>query len=596
MSSNWIALASDDPLETTERPFRVFAGPGAGKTHWLVGHIRHVAAVSPRLIGGARIACISYTNVAVEEIRSRLGDAASLAEVSTIHSFLYRFVVRPYLHLVRDGAGVSLVRHDLVDGHDEHRPRRGTVMRWLQSFGVNQVPYGAMQYLRTVHWRKDTGGGWQLTANRSDVMRAEVVRKLQANLPSYKRFYWEEGSIDHDDVLYFADRILSERPELQDFIAARFPYVFVDEFQDTNPVQTAVVRWLSEAGSTVGVIGDREQSIYGFQGATPQDFEGFSLPGLDDYIIEGNRRSTRSILRFLNTARRDGMAQKPVRDEDGEPVIVLVGDAAMSYRAASEWLQGERLVALAFRHDHVNQLRDPEALENDRVWEAFYDADPVRAEFLERVIRATEMGGRRMFGPAVKEILAAFRLRDRRVRDPLRLTSPLTDSDRRGIAASVLEWAVEVSPAQTAAPLREYYDRLSEALNRIYPGLGLAKVVGGKFGDFAAAHTHGQLARNVRLPEETRDARTIHQAKGAEFDNVLLRLQSELQLLRLCGLTSADSEGLQAEGRTYYVGASRARNRLVLSVPSLSKGSRKRLEEMSIKVVLILDNEGAVFQ
>ena len=82
-----IQISSDTLLENRENHFRVSAGPGAGKTYWLVGHIKNVLHNSSRLAKSKKIACITYTNIAVETILSRLGTSSENVEVSTIHSF-----------------------------------------------------------------------------------------------------------------------------------------------------------------------------------------------------------------------------------------------------------------------------------------------------------------------------------------------------------------------------------------------------------------------------------------------------------------------------------------------------------------------------
>ena len=91
-----LPINSDDVFEHIEHHFRITAGPGAGKTYWLAQHIRHVTRMSNRLTPCAKIGVISYTNVAVREILRRLGTVADAADVSTIHSFLFRNLVRPY--------------------------------------------------------------------------------------------------------------------------------------------------------------------------------------------------------------------------------------------------------------------------------------------------------------------------------------------------------------------------------------------------------------------------------------------------------------------------------------------------------------------
>src|ERR1035438_5422570 len=96
------AITSDTLLLNTDRHARVDAGPGAGKTYWIAEHVGNVLQRSKKIHSHARIAVISYTNIAADELRQKLGGDASKAEIGTIHNFLYRNVIKPYLHLLRD--------------------------------------------------------------------------------------------------------------------------------------------------------------------------------------------------------------------------------------------------------------------------------------------------------------------------------------------------------------------------------------------------------------------------------------------------------------------------------------------------------------
>ena len=101
MNSNMSCLIdSDYLLEDLEKPFKVIAGPGAGKTYWLVKNIKHILNNSKKLHRNSKIACITYTKVGVEEINKELSSGFENVEVSTIHSFLYKNVLRPYVYLL----------------------------------------------------------------------------------------------------------------------------------------------------------------------------------------------------------------------------------------------------------------------------------------------------------------------------------------------------------------------------------------------------------------------------------------------------------------------------------------------------------------
>src|SRR3989339_1728735 len=94
-------ISSNDCINI-EKPFKVEAGPGAGKTYWLIKHLNNVLSNSKRLNPVNNIACITYTNIAVEEIKSRLDNKDEKVEISTIHSFLYKNIIKPYAYLLKD--------------------------------------------------------------------------------------------------------------------------------------------------------------------------------------------------------------------------------------------------------------------------------------------------------------------------------------------------------------------------------------------------------------------------------------------------------------------------------------------------------------
>ena len=97
MGSGIITLRDSNETIDIEHHFKVNAGPGAGKTTWLINHIRNVVQHSKRLGQVKKVACITYTNVAAEKILSNLSDACEYVEIGTIHSFLYKHIVKPYV-------------------------------------------------------------------------------------------------------------------------------------------------------------------------------------------------------------------------------------------------------------------------------------------------------------------------------------------------------------------------------------------------------------------------------------------------------------------------------------------------------------------
>lgn len=586
-----LEIDSGTLLTDIERHFRVMAGPGAGKTRWLVSHIKQVVAKSNRLSPASRVACISYTNVAVNEIVTRLGSAATQVDVSTIHSFLYRNVVRPYLHLLRDGEGQPVVAFASVDGHDEHHPSYSIVDEWLRSIGQAKILQRTFEEQRDILndklcqlvWQRSVDGVWTLGPRKLDRM-GKMLNAIctSANLIDYKRRYWSLGIVDHEDILYFAHRILEEHPIVCQCLSARYRYLFIDEFQDTLPIQTNVVQWLAGAGTVVGVIGDAEQSIYGFLGAHPEHFLSFSLPKHLDVTMRDNRRSTRRIISILDHVRSDGLRQYCFRDLDGEPVMVYIGDVDRSLAAIRADLPAHAVLhVLARRNRDAHRMRSALAPGTVEPWELFLDVDKERARFMEHVIGGTELARRGQYALAHREA-ARIIGRKGRVRKPLKCDTDLSDVHRKGIAVTVLQEFLTNHATIFAGTLLEAYVRCGTCVTAAYPAVTLTAAKAGKFKTFAAATPYSHLSGSVRLQEEVRHVRTIHQAKGSEGDNIAVYFEDAD---RVRHITHPSAVPADEEKRLTYVALSRARDRLFLCIPTDAATSTDDLRASGLQVV-----------
>lgn len=577
-------------LADIERHFRVMAGPGSGKTHWLVNHIKQIVARSKRLSPASRIACISYTNVAVHEIVTQLGSAATKVDASTIHSFLYRNVVRPYLHLLRDG-DQPLVAFASVDGHDEHHPSYTIVDEWLRSIGQATILQGTFKEqrdilndkLRQLVWQRSGDGVWTLGPRTLDRM-GKMLNAIctSANLLDYKRRYWSLGIVDHEDILYFAHQILEKHPLVCQCLSARYRYLFIDEFQDTLPIQTNVVQWLAGAGTVVGVIGDAEQSIYGFLNAHPQHFLSFSLPDYLDMTMRHNRRSTRRIISILDHLRSDGLRQHCFRELDGQPVTVYIGDVDRSLAAIRADLPPDAVLhVLTRKNKDAHRVRSALAPGTVEPWESFYDADDERARFMEHVIAATELAKRGQYALAHREA-AQIIGRKGRVRKPLKCDMDVSDVHRKGIAVIVLQEFLTNHATIFAGTLLEAYVRCGACIKAAYPAVTLTAAKAGKFKTFAEATPYARLSGSVRLQEEVRHVRTIHKAKGSEGDNIAVYFEDAARVRHITQPSTAPAD---EERRLTYVALSRARDRLFLCIPPDVAINADELRALALHVI-----------
>jgi DNA helicase-2/ATP-dependent DNA helicase PcrA len=260
-------INSDTIITEIDRHFKVSAGPGAGKTYWLVNHIKNVLHNSEKLLRTRKIACITYTNIAVETILRRLGSSSEQVEVSTIHSFLYKNIVKPYATFIATEFGLDVSE---IDGHDDIvLSNYSFLQEWKARTGQQRIndDKKVVEAFSKLKWKLESG----TLKIKTDypILIGKYPIKNDSYL-EYKKMMWAKGLIHHDDVLFFSFQIINKFPFVLNVLNAKFPYIFIDEFQDSNPIQVEIFRKLGVLDSKIGVIGDLAQSIYEFQGSLPQ--------------------------------------------------------------------------------------------------------------------------------------------------------------------------------------------------------------------------------------------------------------------------------------------------------------------------------------
>ena len=594
---DFLAITSDSELSDFDHNFKVIAGPGAGKTYWLIKNIRNILRKSPRITSTSRIACITYTNVASDEIKKGLDIADDRVETSTIHSFLYKNIVKPYAFLLKKEDGGFLVNFEELDGHDEHRPVfYHLVSDWIDSlpemrpskfqFADKQRRDELVKCLVSLNWEIDSG---------KCVLKFRknygFPNPLMENAEDYKRQFWSKGQIHHEDVLCFAYRILTENPSLCDFLSSRFPYLLIDEFQDTHPIQAEIVRLLGASGSIIGVIGDAAQSIYKFQGASRKDFIEFKIDNLVNYKIEGNRRSTKKIIRLLNHVRRGDPVKQAQQgmDREGKDVSVIVGNDASKILSHYEELaksfgcEGQAYV-LAIRNSTVSKLRRKKT-DYEGSWERLRAADPWRARFLEHVITAQEYAHEERFETAVKEALRVFKAdANGNLKTPFKAGIAHSEMEKRGMAVSAIEFTVSNRDVLTNGSSLDFYEKMNDFFLH-HLDIRLQEFKKGKKRDEYHSVQLSDLIGDLRLGEESKGRmRTIHKSKGTEFKSVLVFLDDPDDLKHIL---DPDINAEDDSCRLIYVGLSRAEDFLCVGVPELAAMDEQKLKDLGINPIRV---------
>lgn len=578
-------IIGSETLISIEEHFKVSAGPGAGKTYWLVEHLKNVLQNSLRLSPARKIACITYTNVGVESILGKLDTSSNQVEVSTIHSFLYRYVLKSYCHFIPEECELNIEK---LSGHDEVFVNFNNVAKWIENHPrKNELkhPYSRNQLLRlkenkialsnwlsSITYELDENKKLRITGDKSKAIFIEngdarglnnkCLEILESDLLGYKKLYWREGIIDHDDVLFFSYLLIEKYPFILTVLRAKFPYFFIDEFQDTNPIQFKIIKKISEEETIVGVIGDPAQLIYGFQGIEMSQFTDFSLEGLKEYTMIENKRSTNKIIKVLNYVRED-IQQKEYRNDEGDKPVIIVGECKESYKKAESLSDNENVYSLSRRNITSNAMKDEfeDIGIEENILDQFKKADSNSARWYKIIscISAAEYARAEQYKEAMRKL--RFLIND----------NGNEIEERRKIINS-LYLLVNKYDFYSNGSLMDFYDLVKEDIDSSLPGLQR----NGAPYRFYNTNKYKELAMYINNEDDTSKHRTIHKAKGIEFKNVMLILEKEEYLDFLLDPDLDNNE----EHRIYYVAASRARDRLFINVPSLSKENENKLKEL----------------
>ena len=539
-----------------DEPFKVTAGPGAGKTHWLINHIKNVVSNSHKLDVVRKVACITYTNVGIDTITSRLNMRKDVVEVCTIHSFLYANIVKPYIHLVATEFGLDMSKLVVVD--DSNFKSKGTAEIVLKNIGKSWLDTETyLNGLTKAIWRYENHEYKHYKPKFPQTYVIKSGKRYVGNdwYMEFKRWIWSRGYMSFDDILYFSYILLSKYPNIYILIKARFPYIFVDEFQDTIPFVVDFLTKLGNEGVIVGVVGDKAQSIYDFLGATVQQFDSFTVPEMQEYEIRGNRRSTKQIIDLLNIVRTD-FSQDWLNGSEGMVPELLVGDMLNCYQQSIEKSGTDEIQSLAFQNVLANSMRKKNGVrEVEKILEIDFDSNVGRQMMIKTLIKAVEY-------TRMNDLRNAWHQLDIINRD-------------RTITIVVLRRLLDGYKDYKNGSLMDFYNFLVNDLH-----VKMTKITGRIIRDFYMNHTYADAALGVKYGDSNNKHKTIHKSKGEEFDNLFVILEKEEDLEFLL---SPNLNGNNVH-RVYYVAASRAMKRLFICVPTLSEVNYIKLKNKPINI------------
>lgn len=617
--------AQRDAVETLQGPMLVLAGAGTGKTRVVTSRIARLISSG---IEPGRILAVTFTNKAAEELQRRVSELLGRKVVgrphsSTFHSYCVSVLRR---HIPRLGYPAKFAIYSTA-------PQRTLIQRVLREAKLPGAALAPDDLLRRIsQWKSKSilpTDALAEAGNDKEHLAAIGYRRYQEALRGL-------GAVDFDDLLLLTQELFQKHSATRKEEAGRFDHILVDEYQDTNASQYRIVKWLAAGHRNLCVVGDDDQSIYSWRGAEVRHILGFRKDWPDARLIrlEENYRSTASILELANRLIRFNRTRhpkqlKPTGQAGAPPRVIVHADEETEavdtvFEIAETLRQGKlrpRDVAILFRTNEqprpfeveLRKLRVPYVLVGGT---SFFDRkevqdvlaylrlliDPRDDVALLRILNRPPRG-------IGKETVATLRSAAKKSGQPL----------WHAVSQMASGLGLGAGPQRGCAALTETLDRHRDAATRTPP----SKVVRSLLNDVDyhrevvatyAKEDHqrqhwslvGQILddlqqRERRMPKlaldeylhdlalrgrdfETKSKKdeqlerdavvlmTLHAAKGLEFPVVYL-VGMEEGLLPHRRSVTLDDASIEEERRLCYVGVTRARERLTLS---LAKTRRKR--------------------
>jgi len=599
--------AQKEAVRTTEGPVLVIAGAGSGKTRVLTRRVAYI--LTERLAQPYQILAVTFTNKAAGEMQGRvsrlLGGQIPNLQVSTFHSFCARL-------LRREAESLNYSSDFTIFDADDSRTLVKNCIKQL-GFSESQFPHRA-QSRKISDLKNQLIGADEYAASASGYFETRNAQIYSL----YQKRIRECNAMDFDDLLFGAVWLLQNNKEILERYQQRYLYILVDEYQDTNRVQYLLLKSLARQHQNICVVGDEDQSIYGWRGADIRNILDFEkdFPGARVIKLEQNYRSTAMILEAASAVIKNNEMRK------GKTLRANLG-------------RGEKLELLMVDNAEDEAVRVVDRLANGNcvlkesaiLYRTNAQSRPLEEQLRRRNIPYQVFGGISFYQrKEIKDLLAYLRL----------LVNPSDDVafarvinyPKRGIGAKTISVITAfardngLSMCQVAGKANQYPE-LSGKLNRIGPFMELIEryrarvleepvdlvtqdlveelklipelmtddpIVGQTrvenieafiegVAEYSRAHAEPRLSEYLqeislftdqdtyRDTDEKVTLMTVHSAKGLEYDTIFMVGMEEGRFPLQRAIS--EPEQLEEERRLFYVGVTRARKQVCLSLATI---------------------------
>lgn len=304
-----------EAVQTTDGPLLIMAGAGSGKTRVLTHRIAYL--IDEKYVNPWNILAITFTNKAAREMRERaiaLNPATQNTLIATFHSMCVRI-------LRREADYIGYNRNFTIVDPGEQR----TLMkRIIKQLNLDTKKWNERSILGTISNAKNDLLDEIAYEKQAGDMYTQVIAKCYK---AYQEELRRSEAMDFDDLIMMTLRLFDQNKDVLAYYQQRYQYIHVDEYQDTNHAQYQLVKLLASRFKNICVVGDADQSIYGWRGADMQNILDFEkdYPQAKVVLLEENYRSTKKILQAANNVINHNKNRRPkklwTQNDEGEQIV-----------------------------------------------------------------------------------------------------------------------------------------------------------------------------------------------------------------------------------------------------------------------------------
>ncbi|MGS4201737.1 DNA helicase PcrA [Staphylococcus pseudintermedius] len=598
-----------EAVRTTEGPLLIMAGAGSGKTRVLTHRIAYL--LDEKDVSPYNILAITFTNKAAKEMKERVqalvGEEAEVIWMSTFHSMCVRI-------LRRDADRIGIERNfTIIDPTDQ----KSVIKDVLKRENIDPKKYEPRIFIGEISKLKND----LLTHAKAEAEADDFYSRMVATVyKGYQQQLVRNQALDFDDLIMTTIRLFERVPDVLDFYQNKFQYIHVDEYQDTNTAQYTLVNMLAQKFKNLCVVGDSDQSIYGWRGANIHNILSFEkdYPNARTIFLEQNYRSTKTILQAANEVIRHNTERKPkglwTANQQGEKIHYY---EAMSERDETEYVvreifkqqkKGKRYkdMAVLYRTNAQSRVLEETFLKSNIPYvmvggQKFYDRKEIKDLLsylrliansaddisLQRIINVPKRG----IGPSSVEKIATYA-----VDHELTMFDALAEVDFIGLSKKVTQAAAEFYQLMSNLMQEQEFLEVSEIVDEVLEKSGYREMLEREQSIESRSRLENidefmsvpvDYEKNTPLEEQSLinfltdlslvadvdganledgvTLMTMHSAKGLEFPIVFIIGMEESIFPHIRAIQSESDHEMEEERRISYVAITRAEEELYLS-------------------------------